>query len=70
MTAMDDERLEYRCSFCRGYKSRADRLFAGPSGVFICDECVSLGSEIVAEQRQAVKRIKRRPRWWTRWWRH
>jgi DNA-binding transcriptional MerR regulator len=39
----------YQCSFCA--KNRADvrRLIAGPNGVFICSECVTLCNEIIAK---------------------
>jgi hypothetical protein len=39
-------RIEARCSFCGRTRNQVDRLVAGP-GVFICDQCVSLCSEII-----------------------
>ena len=40
---------DLRCSFC--YKSQADvqRLVAGPKGVAICNECVEVCNDIVAD---------------------
>ena len=45
MTKMDDERMA-KCSFCGKSETAVKRLIAGP-GVFICDECVSLCTEIL-----------------------
>jgi len=39
---------ERSCSFCGKGEDDAARLIAGP-GVFICDECVALCNEILAE---------------------
>jgi ATP-dependent Clp protease ATP-binding subunit ClpX len=41
---------EPRCSFCGKDRSEVHRLIEGPSDVFICDECVLLGAEILAEE--------------------
>lgn len=43
----DDGRI--RCSFCGKSEDQVHKLIAGPSGVFICDECVELCSEICSE---------------------
>jgi ATP-dependent Clp protease ATP-binding subunit ClpX len=45
----------YRCSFCNKSQDEVDRLIAGPNGVSICDECVGLCNEIVAEERAQKK---------------
>jgi ATP-dependent Clp protease ATP-binding subunit ClpX len=37
------------CSFCRKSQKQVKKLIAGP-GVYICDECVTLCYEIVAEE--------------------
>jgi len=42
---------QYHCSFCDKSQEEVDRLIAGPEGVFICDECIALCGEIVAEER-------------------
>src|SRR5688572_7867886 len=41
---------EPRCSFCGKDRAEVHRLIEGPSDVFICDECVMLGAEILAEE--------------------
>jgi ATP-dependent Clp protease ATP-binding subunit ClpX len=37
-----------RCSFCGKDQYQVLRLIAGPDGVAICNECVSLCNEILA----------------------
>jgi len=37
------------CSFCRRAQDEVNRLIAGPDEIFICDECVELCQEILAE---------------------
>src|SRR5690606_10221406 len=41
---------EPRCSFCGKDRSEVHRLIEGPGDVYICDECVLLGAEILAEE--------------------
>jgi ATP-dependent Clp protease ATP-binding subunit ClpX len=41
---------EPRCSFCGKERAEVHRLIEGPGDVFICDECVLLGAEILAEE--------------------
>ncbi len=41
---------ECRCSFCGKPESKVRKLLAGPSGIFICDECVELCSDIMDEE--------------------
>ena len=49
-------RTTYRCSFCGKSQDQVQRLIAGPSGVYICDECIDLCREIIEEeQATAVK---------------
>lgn len=38
-----------RCSFCAKSQVEVEKLVAGP-GVFICDECIALCNEIVADE--------------------
>jgi ATP-dependent Clp protease ATP-binding subunit ClpX len=38
-----------RCSFCGRTENQVGKLIAGPDGVFICDECVAICSDIVNE---------------------
>lgn len=46
-----------RCSFCNKLQGQVDKLIAGP-GVFICDECVSLCSDIIEEEVAANRKQK------------
>ncbi len=39
-----------RCSFCHRSQEEVRRLIEGPDGVYICDECVELCVEILAEE--------------------
>ena len=41
---------EHQCSFCGKSESEVQRLVAGMDGVYICDECIMLGAEIMAEE--------------------
>ena len=44
-----DERKQLKCSFCGKTQEQVRRLVAGP-GVYICDECIELCSEIIEEE--------------------
>ncbi len=39
-----------RCSFCNKTQDQVRKLIAGPAGVYICDECVEICSDIVEEE--------------------
>lgn len=39
-----------RCSFCNKTQDQVRKLIAGPVGVYICDECVELCSDIIEEE--------------------
>ena len=39
-----------RCSFCNKTQDQVRKLIAGPAGIFICDECIDLCSEILEEE--------------------
>ena len=41
------EETTYKCSFCNKPDMQVNRLIAGPNGVYICDECIKLCSEIL-----------------------
>lgn len=43
-----------RCSFCGKTDKQVRRLIAGPTGVFICDECTELCEELLAEEYQEM----------------
>ena len=40
---------EIRCSFCGKPQASVKKLVAGPSGVFICDECIKVCQSLVDE---------------------
>jgi len=40
---------EVRCSFCRKHQDEVRKIVAGPS-VYICDECIDLCNDIIAEE--------------------
>ena len=46
----------YQCSFCGKPQAQVKRLIAGPDRVFICDECVNLCEQIIAEESPAPAR--------------
>jgi ATP-dependent Clp protease ATP-binding subunit ClpX len=48
MAKLDDKK-QLKCSFCGKSQDQVKRLIAGP-GVYICDECIELCSEIIAEE--------------------
>ena len=39
-----------RCSFCNKTEDQVRKLIAGPGGVYICDECIDVCSEIMEEE--------------------
>ena len=39
-----------RCSFCNKTEDQVRKLIAGPGGVYICDECIDVCSEIMDEE--------------------
>ncbi len=41
---------EIRCSFCNKAQGQVRKLIAGPAGVYICDECVDICSDILDEE--------------------
>jgi ATP-dependent Clp protease ATP-binding subunit ClpX len=53
-TSVPNERLtpprEFRCSFCNKSQNQVERLIAGVHRVYICNECVALCNEIIADQ--------------------
>ncbi|GEN31447.1 ATP-dependent Clp protease ATP-binding subunit ClpX [Cerasibacillus quisquiliarum] len=49
MFKFNDEKGQLKCSFCGKSQEQVRKLVAGP-GVYICDECIELCSEIVEEE--------------------
>ncbi|WP_263310623.1 ATP-dependent Clp protease ATP-binding subunit ClpX [Brachybacterium atlanticum] len=44
----------FKCSFCGKSQKQVERLISGP-GVYICEECIELCNEIIAEEIQAAR---------------
>lgn len=43
-----------RCSFCGKAEGQVRRMIAGPSGLYICDECIELCKEIIDEEDEMI----------------
>lgn len=41
---------DIRCSFCNKTQGQVRKLIAGPAGVYICDECIDICADILAEE--------------------
>ena len=39
-----------KCSFCGKTQEQVRKMVAGPSGIYICDECVEICNDIVTEE--------------------
>src|SRR5512139_4094544 len=52
-----DHTTPIKCSFCGKGQDEVKKLIAGPS-VFICNECVDLCNEIIAEEWEEAKEAK------------
>ncbi len=50
----DNQNPPCRCSFCGRTDKQVHRLIAGPTGVYICDECTELCEELLAEEYQKM----------------
>ncbi len=46
------------CSFCGKTQDKAGKLIAGPNGVYICDECVSICRDIIDEELYGDDEVK------------
>ncbi len=46
----NNEKNTLCCSFCGKTKDDARKLIAGPSGIFICDECIDICKDILDEE--------------------
>ena len=53
MDRKQDTKESLHCSFCGKSQNQAHRLIAGPN-VYICDECVSLCNDIIAEETDRI----------------
>ena len=52
----NDEKGQLKCSFCGKTQEQVRKLVAGP-GVYICDECIELCTEIVEEELGQKKKL-------------
>ena len=52
---MSDQAELLHCSFCGKSQEEAEILITGP-GVYICDECIRLCNDIIAEQKKRIGR--------------
>lgn len=50
MAGKNDNIKMHRCSFCGKTENQVNKLISGPDGVCICDQCVSVCSEMVEEE--------------------
>ncbi|MBQ4481797.1 MAG: ATP-dependent Clp protease ATP-binding subunit ClpX [Lachnospiraceae bacterium] len=48
MKTFDED--DIRCSFCGKTQEQVHKLIAGPSGTYICDECVAICADIIDEE--------------------
>jgi len=49
MAKFGDEKGQVKCSFCGKQQEQVRKIIAGP-GVYICDECIELCTEIIEEE--------------------
>lgn len=54
MAQLGDSSEVFKCSFCGKSQKQVERLISGPH-VYICEECIELCNEIIAEENQAAK---------------
>lgn len=54
---------EICCSFCNKTKDQVRRMIAGPNGIYICDECIEICSDILEEEfeDELMKQEKQEP---------
>ncbi len=50
MASKNSDDKDIRCSFCGKSQEQVKKLIAGPSGVYICDECVDICADIIDEE--------------------
>ena len=48
---------DIRCSFCNKTQDQVRKLIAGPAGVYICDECVEICSDIIEEEYEEEEEV-------------
>ena len=50
MATRSDNNKQFRCSFCNKPQDQVRKLVAGPKGVYICDECIEVCTEIMEDE--------------------
>lgn len=55
MAQIGDSSEIYKCSFCGKSQKQVERLISGPH-VYICEECIELCNEIIAEETEAAEK--------------
>ena len=54
MVNRDTGNVVMRCSFCGRPDTQVQQLVAGPSGIYICGDCVDICGRIITEARAAA----------------
>ena len=49
---------DIRCSFCNKTQNQVRKLIAGPGGVYICDDCIDICTDILEEELQDEEEIE------------
>ena len=47
--------VRVRCSFCNKTQDQVRKMIAGPTGVYICDECVDICTQIIEEEEDDIE---------------
>ncbi len=50
-----------RCSFCGRNENQVEKLIAGPTGVYICDECIDMCVDIMEEEYEKEQALGGKP---------
>ena len=50
MATRSDNNKQFRCSFCNKTQDQVRKLVAGQKGVYICDECIEVCTEIMEDE--------------------
>lgn len=50
MANKTDDRQNVSCSFCGKNQKQVKKMIAGPAGIYICNECIELCSELLDEE--------------------
>ncbi|MEG2084276.1 MAG: ATP-dependent Clp protease ATP-binding subunit ClpX [Clostridia bacterium] len=55
MSKQDNNKNEVLCSFCGRTEDAVERMVAGPNGIFICNDCIELCTDILKNEREENK---------------